>query len=80
MTAKHQEFSQVRAGPIGWLLKVNGQISEWAASTSWWRLLLLFFVLLLAGSLIGDLLRLKHDRVRAPGPQKESVVTIGGPN
>jgi signal transduction histidine kinase len=47
---------------------------------SWWRLILLFLLLLIAGSIIGDLLHLKHDRVRIVQSGDEKVITIGGKN
>ncbi len=80
MTAKQREFDQENSGPIGWLLRVNAQVSQWAASMSWGRLIVLFLVILIASAIIGDLLHLKHDRVRTVGPGKDTSVTIGGPN
>jgi signal transduction histidine kinase len=65
---------------LGWLARVNTQVSQWAASMSWWRLIVLFLVILIASSIIGDLLHLKHDRVRVAGPHQDVNVTIGGPN
>ena len=65
---------------LAWLARVNIQVSQWAASMSWWRLIVLFLVILIASSIIGDLLHLKHDRVRVAGPHKDVNVTIGGPN
>ena len=62
---------------LGWLARVNSEVSQWAASMSWVRLLVLFLVILIAGTLIGDLLRLKHERVKSIGTGKETVVTIG---
>ncbi len=47
---------------------------------SWWRLIVLFLVVLIASSIIGELLHLKHDRVRVAGPHQDVNVTIGGPN
>ena len=71
--------SQASPPPLpGWLARVNTQVSQWAASMSWWRLMVLFLVVLLASSIIGELLHLKHDRVRVAGPHKETAVTIGG--
>lgn len=78
MTGTNKDFNQVRSGAIDWLVTVNGQVSQWASSMSWWRLIVLFLVILLAGSIIGDLLHLKHDRVHVAGPHKEIAVTIGG--
>ena len=65
---------------LGWLARVNTQVSQWAASLSWWRLFVLFLVILIASSIIGEMLHLKHDRLRSAGPRKEVAVTIGGPN
>ena len=68
-----------RSALFAWLVRVNNQVSQWASSMSWWRLIVLFLVILVAGSIIEDLLRLKHDRVRVASTGKETVVTIGGP-
>ncbi len=65
---------------LEWLARVNAQVSQWAASMSWWRLTLLFLLVLLASSIIGEMLHLKHDRVRVAGEHKDVNVTIGGPN
>ncbi len=65
---------------LEWLARVNTQVSQWAASMSWWRLILLFLLVLLASSIIGEMLHLKHDRVRVAGEHKDLNVTIGGPN
>ena len=80
MTANQKDLGQAQTGTIGWLVKVNGQVSQWASSMSWARLIVLFLVILVAGAIIEDLLHLKHDRVRVSGPQKEVAVTIGGRN
>ena len=80
MTANQKDLDQAQAGTLGWLVKVNGQVSQWASSMSWARLIVLFLVILVAGAIIEDLLHLKHDRVRVAGPQKEMAVTIGGRN
>lgn len=80
MTAKQRELDQENSGPIGWLLRVNAQVSQWAASMSWGRLIVLFLVILIASAIIGDLLHLEHDRVRTVGPVKTQSITIGGPN
>ena len=47
---------------IAWVGRVNGEVSQWAASMSWWRLALLFLIMLIAGGIISDTLNLKHDR------------------
>ncbi|MCY7317815.1 MAG: histidine kinase, partial [Ramlibacter sp.] len=65
---------------LGWLARVNTQVSQWAASMSWWRLIVLFLVILVASSIIGDMLHLKHDRVRLAGEHRDVNLTIGGPN
>ena len=80
MTPNQKDLDQAQTGTIGWLVKVNGQVSQWASSMSWVRLIVLFLVILVAGAIIEDLLHLKHDRVRVAGPQKEMAVTIGGRN
>src|SRR5215212_4611936 len=67
-----------RGSLIGWLARLNSDVSQWASSASWWRLIVLFLVILIAGSIIGDLLQLKHDRVQVSGHGKEVVVSIGG--
>ena len=73
--------SQSSASPVlGWLARVNSQVSQWAASMSWWRLIMLFLLVLVASSIIGQLLHLKHDRERVAGPHKDVNVTIGGRN
>src|SRR5512140_3238731 len=65
---------------LTWLVRFNTQVSQWASSLSWWRLIVLFLVMLIAGAIIGDLLHLKHDRVRIVRSGSESVMTIGGPD
>ena len=80
MAANSDNTNPLRSGAIDWLIRVNGQVSQWASSMSWGRLIVLFLVILIAGLLIEDLLHLKHDRVRVAGPRKEMAVTIGGPN
>ncbi len=80
MTAANKDFSEVRSGAIDWLVRVNGQVSQWASSMSWGRLIVLFLVILIAGGIIGDLLHLKHERVRVAGPHQDVAATIGGPD
>ena len=64
-----------------WLVRVNSQVSQWAASLSWWRLILLFLLMLIAAAILGDLLHLKHDRVRVVrSADGSAVVSIGGKN
>jgi hypothetical protein len=66
---------------FAWLARVNSQVSQWAATMSWWRLILLFLLILIAGAMLGDLLHLKHDRVKVVRSSDGSaVVTIGGKN
>ncbi len=73
--------SQASSPPIlGWLSRVNTQVSQWAASMSWWRLIVLFLLVLIASSIIGEMLHLKHDRERVAGPHQDVNVTIGGKN
>ncbi len=70
-----------RAPAIEWLVRANGEISQWAASMPWWRLIVLFLVILIASSILSELLHLRHDSERVPViPGKEGTVTIGGPN
>jgi signal transduction histidine kinase len=78
MTVANEDPGNIRSGAIAWLVRVNAEVSQWAASMAWWRLSVLFLVLLIAGSIIGDLLHLKHERVRVAGPHKDLAVTIGG--
>jgi signal transduction histidine kinase len=65
---------------IAWLVRVNGEVSQWAASMSWWRLILLFFILLIAGNIVEEMLHLQHDRVRVKKIRggESVVVSIGG--
>jgi hypothetical protein len=66
---------------LDWLARANSQLAGWAAQASWARLAVLFIVLLIAASILGNLLQLRHDRIRVPVPAKkrESVtVTIDG--
>jgi hypothetical protein len=69
-----------RGAFAAWLVRVNTQVSQWAASMSWWRLILLFLLILIAGSIVGDLLHLKHDQVKIVRSGDEQVITIGGKN
>jgi hypothetical protein len=69
-----------RVAFVAWLVRVNSQVSQWAASLSWWRLILLFLLVLIASSIVGDLLHLKHDQVRIVRSGDEQVITIGGKN
>jgi hypothetical protein len=80
MTSDGDDRPRPRASLFGRLKRVNAEVSQWAASLSWWRLIVLFLVILIAGSMIGDRLHLKHDRVRVAGPHNEMAVTIGGRN
>lgn len=79
MSTDRSSSAQNRTPILTWLVRFNSQVSQWASSMSWWRLIVLFLVILIASSIIGDLLRLKHDRVRVASTGKETVVTIGGP-
>jgi hypothetical protein len=79
MSRDRSTSAQNRSAILDWLVRFNSQVSQWASSMSWWRLIVLFLVILIAASIIGDLLRLKHDRVRVASTGKETVVTIGGP-
>ena len=78
MKANNEDFSEVRSGAINWLVRVNGQVSQWAASMSWWRLIVLFLLILIAGTMIGSLLHLQHDRVYIARPSKDPSATVAG--
>ena len=78
MTPPRSTPNTDRGSLIEWLADVNRQVSQWASSMSWWRLMVLFLLILIAAAIIGDVLHLKHDRVRVPGKGKEIVVNIGG--
>jgi signal transduction histidine kinase len=69
-----------RSAFVSWLVRVNAQVSQWAASMSWWRLILLFLLILIAGGILSDLLHLKNDRVKIVRSGDEQVITIGGKN
>jgi signal transduction histidine kinase len=70
-----------RVAFFDWLLRVNAQVSAWAASMTWWRLILLFIIVIAAGGIISDQLHLHHDKVKVVhGKDKGVDVTIGGPN
>ncbi|MBG9386975.1 sensor histidine kinase [Caenimonas aquaedulcis] len=78
MNSPRTESGAARGSMISWLARLNTQVSQWASSMSWWRLILLFLLLIIAGSILAELLHLKHDRVRVRGSDQEMVVTIGG--
>jgi hypothetical protein len=78
MTSQRSDTTSNRGSLIRWLVDVNSQVSEWAATASWGRLIVLFLVIMIAASIIGGLLHLKHDKVRISGKDKEVVVSIGG--
>jgi signal transduction histidine kinase len=80
MNPKPKDTQASRGTLMDWLVRVNAQVGDWAASMSWWRLIVLFLLILVAGSLIGELLHLKHDRVRVAksGDGESVVVNIGG--
>ena len=78
MNSQRSDLNPNRGSLIGWLVRANTQVSQWAASMSWWRLILLFLIILIAAEIVGSMLNLKHDRVRAK--DKEVVVSIGGPD
>jgi signal transduction histidine kinase len=68
-----------RIAAFDWLVRVNSQVSSWAASMSWWRLFLLFIIILIAASILADQLRLHHDTVKVVRNKGQDVeVTIGG--
>src|SRR4051812_16696157 len=61
-----------RRGPmLEWLGRVNGQVAGWAAQASWGRLVVLFFVVLIAGTILGHLLHLEHDKVKVAVPARK---------
>jgi signal transduction histidine kinase len=78
MNSQRPDPKPTRGSLIEWLANVNTQVSQWASSMSWWRLIVLFLLILIAAGIIGDLLNLKHERVRVSGKGKEVVVSIGG--
>ena len=78
MISQRSDPKTNRGSLIEWLANLNTQVSQWASSMSWWRLIVLFLLILIAGGIIGDLLHLKHDRVKVSGKGKEVVVSIGG--
>jgi len=80
MTPDAKSTPTTRPPLIAWLIRVNGEVSQWAASMSWWRLILLFFILLIAGNIVAEMLHLQHDRVRVKKTHggESVVVSIGG--
>jgi hypothetical protein len=80
MSSYGSEGTTQRSAIVQWLVRVNAQVSQWAATTTWWRLIFLFIVILVAGSMISSQLRLSHDRiqVRDGGGKGPVSVTIGG--
>ena len=80
MTSDRNSSPRSRGAVLDWLVRVNTEVSQWASSMSWWRLILLFLLLLIAGAWVGDLLHLKHDRIRITRSGDEQVITIGGKN
>jgi hypothetical protein len=77
-----------REGIADWLVRVNGQISSWAASMTWWRLVLLFAIVMAAGAILSDQLHLHHDKVKVvkkaagsgKGRDKNVDIDVGGPD
>jgi hypothetical protein len=66
-------------GPLlDWLVRLNNQLAGWAAQASWGRLVFLFIVILVAGAILGEMLHLRHDKVKVPVPAKsgESVTVV----
>jgi signal transduction histidine kinase len=80
MTPDVKSTQPTRPPLIAWLIRVNGEVSQWAAAMSWWRLILLFFILLIAGNIVAEMLHLQHDRVRVKKTHggESVVVSIGG--
>ena len=72
MMSMDSSQTQPRKAPaIQWLMRRNSEISQWAASLSWWRLFFLIVIMMIAGSMIGDMLRLKHESVRSGQAKKK---------
>ena len=74
-----QDNKTPQRGPLpDWLVRANAQVAGWAAQASWGRLIFLFFVVLIAGSILGSLLQLHHDKVKVPVPARkgESVTVV----
>ncbi|MBI5277975.1 MAG: histidine kinase [Burkholderiales bacterium] len=69
-----------RPAIVEWVLRLNTQVSGWAASMTWWRLLILGIVILVAASIVSEQLNLRHDRVKVPvsASKEPVVVTFGG--
>lgn len=68
-----------RIAVFDWFVRVNSQVSSWAASTAWWRLFLLFTIILIAASILAEQFRLHHDTVKVVRHKDQDVeVTIGG--
>jgi signal transduction histidine kinase len=63
-----------------WFVRLNGQLSSWAASMSWWRLLLLFIIVMAAGGILSDQLGLHHEKVKVMRGKDNVDVVIGGPD
>jgi len=80
MTPDAKSIPPARPPLIAWLIRVNGEVSQWAAAMSWWRLILLFFILLIAGNIVAEMLHLQHERVRVKKIHggESVVVSIGG--
>jgi hypothetical protein len=81
MTSDSKSATPASRRPLlAWLVRVNTEVSQWAASMSWWRLILLFIILLVAGNIVEQMLHLEHDRVRAKKIRggDSVVVSIGG--
>jgi hypothetical protein len=81
MTSDSKSAAPASRRPLlAWLVRVNTEVSQWAASMSWWRLILLFIILLVAGNIVEQMLHLEHDRVRVKKIRggDSVVVSIGG--
>src|SRR5438874_10603397 len=73
------DVQPARRGPLlDWLVRVNNQVAGWAAQASWWRLVFLSVIIVAAGSIMGEMLRLHHDKVKVPLPARkgESVTMV----
>jgi signal transduction histidine kinase len=69
-----------RESIVQWFVRLNGQLSSWAASMSWWRLFLLFIIVMAAGAILSDQLGLHHDKMKVMRGKDNVDVVIGGPD
>jgi hypothetical protein len=74
MTPQQSEARQNLGRALDWLKAFNRVVLQWAASLTWFRLFVLCCVVLIAGSIIGEKLNLRHDR-----PMVEIDINDGTP-